>query len=601
MNHIACGSSGVRTGLYAWGKLFFFISLAVCPLNRSVQAQALAPAEPVARTSAPIATDALTGYKHMVPSERLTSSKKEENRFRTLVQGILTGKVPLEENRSTFDAYYTWFSFPLMTQTTEDALQSLPERRHRLFRTEIEICTVPEVHAHLVALTLEQMSVIVQDSFHPAVRYNAMLIISSLNDQDIVRIGSEKKLPEPMARALPFMLQEFKRPENSDAIKVAALVGVSRHLEWDPHRPQTSAPIPAALRGEIIAELLSVAQNKAPPANRNAEGHLWFRRRAVEALGLACVNKLEPPVADAMDKLLRDPTEPLDLRFAVATAIGRMNYQQPAALDTQRVAKELGYLALLACDSELNRLANLRKTEEEQAARINNQGVSNNFGGGAEFGGDPMGGAGPAMAGPAMAGPAMPGMGGFGAGQGRTSRLEDPKGYRFDYARRRIRHQLYCVQFGLTGGDDFDPKKGAAPAPADGRQPRGVGAYAKAGAEKKYVVDVYAQVRTLADIVENKAVDLAQLNTDLRKNMKALEGMTKKLGAAPATETPAGAAPAGDLPVAPPAAKPAAAPADAVEIPAAPPAAVAAPPAAAGKAPVAPAAALEPAPAPAAP
>ena len=33
--------------------------------------------------------------------------------------------------------------------------------------------------------------------------------------------------------------------------------------------------------------------------------------------------------------------------------------------------------------------------------------------------------------------------------------FQDPKAYRFDYARRRMRAQLYAIQLGLTGGDDI--------------------------------------------------------------------------------------------------------------------------------------------------
>jgi hypothetical protein len=572
---------------------------------------AQAPAPGAARSSAPIATDE-SGYKIMVPSKTVAGDKKKENDYRTLVQNVLTGKKPLDENRVIFDSYYTWFTFPLMTQTTPEALRELPDRRNRFFRVELEISTNPQAHAHLVDLTLEQMRNIVQDTFHPAVRYNAMLIISSLNDQEVVRVGADKRVPEPMARALPVILAEFQRAENSDAIKVAALIGLSRHLEWDPHRSAGSNPIPAALRTQIINELLTLVQAKDPPAGRNAEGHLWFRRRAAEALGFACYNKLEPPVADAFDHILRDANEPLALRCTVATSLGRLNYQAPAKLNTMDTVKELGYLALVACDAELNRLKALREIESERAARISGQARAP----GADAFGGPGGAGAEGFAGGSNRPPGVvPGSepggrgSGFGGEDGTFAPL-DPKGYRFEFARRRIRQQLYCVQFALTGGDEFDPKRqaaanAAAPAPAapEAKLPsRGMHAFAKPGDEKKYVVDVYSRVRDLANVCETKAVDLASLDKELHKTMKGLEGITKKLapppttvpGTIPAVEAPpiAGAAPpaAGPPDVAPPAAAvappvaepppvaPAAAPAE--PPPAAPPAAEAPPPAA---------------------
>jgi hypothetical protein len=549
---------------------------------------ALAQAPAAGRSSAPVVVEPTTGFKVMVPSTQLTDNLKRANDTRSLVLQVLTGRKTLEDNRTAFDSYYTWYSFPLMTQVTAKALEELPERRNRFFRTEVEYATDPEAHGHLMDLTLGQMTAIVQDTFHPAVRYNAMLIISSLNDQEVVRVGSEKRLPEPMARALPVILAEFQRPENSDAIKVAALIGLSRHLEWDPHRGASGTPIPAALRTQIINELLAQVQAKDPPAGRDAAGHLWFRRRAAEALGFACYAKLEPPVADALDKIVRDATEPLSMRCTVATALGRLNYQAPATLDAVATAKELGYLALVACDAELNRIKNLTAAETDRAARMSGQ-ARLAQGGGAEGFGDAMGGGVGGIPDVPMPGAVMPGAGagGFG-GAGAAFAPADPKGYRFEYVRRRIRQQLYSVQFALTGGDEFDPTRTVA-APSGNTPeavklpPRGMVTFAKAGNEKKTVTDIYAKVRELAKVCEEKATDMASLDKELRKSMKSLEAVTKKLAPPPAP-TPGSTDPAAPVAVG---AGPAALPDSAPSAPAAPAAAATAPP-------VAPAAAAAP-------
>ena len=555
-----------------------------------------AQAPAAAAASAEGATDEL-GYKVLVPIASLASNKQAESTAKSRIHGyLISPSNDLTDNQLYFDSYFVRYLFPSFTQTTPEALKTLPERRNAFFRTQVETCVNPVEHAHLVSITLAQMSDIVKDSFHPVVKYNAMLIISSLNDQEVVRAGADKRVPEPMARALPIIMAEFQKPENRDDIKVAALIGLSRHLEWDPYRAEGSAPIPAPLRTQIVDELLTLVQAKDPPAGRDAEGHLWFRRRAADALGFACQSKAEPPVADALDKILRDASEPLALRCTVATALGRVNYQAPVKLDTLGTAKELGYLALVACDTELNRIKSLRELETERAARQSGQVQGS---GGGAFG-DPMGAGGagfdPPMGGGNTPPGVIPGAGGdfgFGAGGAGTPTVQDPKGYRFEYVRRRIRQQLYCVQFGLTGGEDFAPGKAPATAPPgqqDGKLPsRGMNAFAKPGEEKKYVSDVYFKVRDLATVCETKATDLASLEKELRKTMKGLETITKKL--APPVVTPPPGAPLPEAPAVaklPPAGEPVAAPA-AASAPApavAPPAPAAAPPvAAAPKAP----------------
>src|SRR5205823_5238506 len=92
-----------------------------------------------------------------------------------------------------------------------------------------------------------------------------------------------------------------------------------------------------------------------PPEGRDAEGHIWLRRRAIEALSMGSLIKPDPRIADTLDKLLRDETDSLTVRCTVASCLGKMSLQPPAKIDPVGTAKELGYLALVACDFELTR------------------------------------------------------------------------------------------------------------------------------------------------------------------------------------------------------------------------------------------------------
>src|SRR5207253_11318008 len=110
-------------------------------------------------------------------------------------------------------------------------------------------------------------------------------------------------------------------------------------------------------------------------------------------------------------------------------------------------AKELGHLALVICDTELIRATKLRKEEDEHLARLAGT-YQGELGPGAGVGIRGPGGEG----GPGGLRPIRPlqGMGGPG-GEGRMPidpSMMDPKQYRYDYARRRLRQQLYCVQLG---------------------------------------------------------------------------------------------------------------------------------------------------------
>lgn len=541
------------------------------------RAQAPANAAGPAVNVSAATTDA-NGYKVLTPLPSLLTNKTQEHNIKMAVNAVLKGNLPLADERARFDAYYQRHYFPLQTQTSDKALEELSAERHRFFRDHLEQCKDPEVHQHLVDMAYTEMKAIVQDNFHPAVRFNAMMIISHLNDSEPVRVGAAPALPQPMVRALPVILEEYKRTDGLQSVRVAALIGLARHLEWDNHRPSTA--IGAPLKAEIIKTLIDTALLKDAPTGMTAEGHEWFRRRAIEALAHTGYTKAEPQVADALDKLLKDESESLPVRCSAAISIGRMVYAAPAKLDPQPTAKELGYLALLACHEELNRLATLKKTEEDRALRLSadGSGVTGGFGGGGGLGiggaGGFSGGAGglggrmsrPPAGGAPSADSAMPGSmrggprpGAIPQGEGYAGDegllVEDPKQYRFDPARRRMRAQIHCVLVGLTGLEKPPPvsdKKVNLPAGATPlTQPvsqRGVKAVAKAVPDAKYVDDVINAVTKLAESIETSDVDVATLDKDVRRLMGPLERLTKKLPTAVVTPTDV---PGADVPAAP--------------------------------------------------
>jgi len=556
------------------------VALAVCLGLRVVLAQG------------PIANEEVdaNGFKYLVPhsfpGKTQIEAKKAANDLKNRISSMLFSPEPLGEGRGYFERYYTLVYFPQLTQTSVEALKALPDERQRFFRNHLEYCKSNDAHQVLVAVTLQEMNRIVSENFHPAVRYNAMLIISGLNDKEVQRV-QPYAVPEPMVRALKVILDLYracKGPED-DGIRLAALLGMSRHLEWEHYKNEGSppAPIQPALRKEIMDELFKLAQTKDPPPGRDAEGHLWFRRRAVEALGHSCSKNADPAVASALEGLLRDEKEPLSLRLTVAATIGRVSLQNPVAVDAKALSTEMGYLALVALDTELSRVSNLRKTEEEHFIRLSGQvplegeqpgvinprayapGSSPDGGPGLRgLGGVPGPGSGAYGRGPGMPG-AMPGD--YGDPSAVDPLSLDPKGYRFAPVRKRLRYDLYCVQIGLLGGEDHAPPKNAsAPPPPMAPKapmtpttpaadkgpppvPRGLFAVAKAGPDKTYVDDVYAKVRKLADLVENRSSDLFQMDRDLRREMKNLEAITRKLAppAAPAAAAAAAAAEEADL------------------------------------------------------
>jgi hypothetical protein len=71
-----------------------------------------------------------------------------------------------------------------------------------------------------------------------------MLILSQLNDQEANYVTPPYTLPVPMRAALSVIIQQFQKGD-TDEIKIAALLGLARHLEWDNYKQLPSTTMPA--------------------------------------------------------------------------------------------------------------------------------------------------------------------------------------------------------------------------------------------------------------------------------------------------------------------------------------------------------------------
>jgi hypothetical protein len=503
-------------------------------------------------------------YKFQRPSETLRKNKVELGKHQNAVREILRGTVSINDpaTRAKFRQYFLSYLFPMMT--TEEGLKTAAQDRQGLLR-DLMASRSAEAHREVVDLSLSALTRIVLDKdYRPAARYNAMYIISSLNDVEPSNTGATQTLPEPMRLAFPFILQQFQKGD-TDEIKVAALLGLARHLEWENYKQPPSTPMQPAQKAAAVKALTELAEGKAAPPGRNPDVHTWMRRRAIEGLGMACLTKADAELAATMERLLKDEAEEMSVRLTAATTMGRMSLQAPAKIDAVATAKELGYLALVACDAELTRAEAKRKADFEHEARlmgtftgdVGSLGMSGMPGMGMPGGGMIGPGGSPDGTTPGVVRnrptPGTTGMPGEGYGNELGVPVDpatmDPKHFMVDYLRRKLRQQIYAVQIGLLGGEDkVRPKAGAtAPTPpptppggAEKKEPRGVYAIAKPGKEKADVDEVYFNVRKLAEVVEGAGTDadFYQLVKDMRKELKPLEAITKRL-------QPAGAVPAG--------------------------------------------------------
>ncbi|MDA1049806.1 MAG: hypothetical protein O3C40_04930 [Planctomycetota bacterium] len=384
---------------------------------------------------------------------------------------VLASQNPLDDaGKKTLDAWYKEYFLPSFT--LPETRGELPELRDTLLNKDLRPARSAAAIAYLRLQVLSYMNGFAQSrgkyNFHPAVRYNAMLLIGSLNEVEYGKEysnGQKAYVPDPLLEALDLMIAEFKSPTQIDAVRVAALVGIDRHVKLDLARP-ADRHIPGAKKLLIFNEMIALL-NASPPAGRSAEGHTWMQRRAIDILAVLGTVGTKAEANAALEKIVADKDAPISLRCTASEALAQWVPNSKEKIDASTVSQNLGLIAVKACKDELVRIAALVTQEADmkklqELIKKSNPAASGQFGaadggGGGAGMGMGMGGGGEGYGG----GDSMPGgmesmsggaggMGMFGGALGGAG-AEIPTDPRIIWSRRRLKYQLTCVKHGLAG------------------------------------------------------------------------------------------------------------------------------------------------------
>ena len=406
--------------------LFLLLSSPLCAQEAAAPqaGEAVAPAAPKYQTLA--VHPALAGN---TPQARQTRSRVVGE-----IRAMLRGELPLEDeaNRAKFDGWYNQYLFASMTQPENFA--TLDIARQRFLRQDLGFAKNQAVHDYLLKnLTLPLMTKIVRENYHPAVRYNAMLIISHLNIVEVATTG-QRVPPIPLLDALVVILDELQDEKQSDAVKLAAWVGVLRHVQLNRINPQ----IPANAVQMIRSTASKLLAEKDPPAGRSLSGHVWMQRRAIEVLTSVETPGLPGDVISQIEAMAADNQAPMSLRLTAARSLGSLPYGAGTKATPGGSATHLGALAARICRTEMERVEQEKKAIAEATTGTGGGGFDDMMmGDEAGMEGDDGGGLAEMFD--------QENTGGGNVG----SNLSDEQREELKYTKRMLRYRLYYVLVGL--------------------------------------------------------------------------------------------------------------------------------------------------------
>jgi len=163
------------------------------------------------------------------------------------------------------------------------------------------------------------------NDFHPAVKYNAMLIIGGLNNW--VPRGRADEPWQPTYQPL----LKYAQPPWPDSLRVAALNGLKRYCHLRDRDPRL---VINAMK-EILTE------------EGDTDADIWIQRQAVNNLGeLAKTGQIDGTLVSVLIGLVANEQKPTALRVAAASALGQTVLKQPPEGGATAYVRQLGNLAL---------------------------------------------------------------------------------------------------------------------------------------------------------------------------------------------------------------------------------------------------------------
>ncbi|MHB8970852.1 MAG: hypothetical protein ACYC3X_15155 [Pirellulaceae bacterium] len=472
---------------------------------------------------------------------------------------VIYGRTSFSANRPLIDSWYKTYLFPSMANA--ELLGEISEKREMLAK-DLESTTDATLHQYLTDLAYEETTRRATGNYHPFVRYNAMLVIGlNLNQLESRLVGGVRYPAVRLPKSLDFILDELKKPDQIDAVRLAAMLGIERHVRLVRQRPQDQ-PIPDGRKAEIAAYMQTLLDEKAPPAGRSPAAHTWLRRKAADVLGgLGAVGDNRTVFASLV-RIVGDAAEPISLRCTAAETLGNLVYTDVTGIDALATAQQLGALAAFACRTEEARAKDEQKALDEDPAF----GPSGGLGMGGMMGGmsgmmsGMMGGmtggrggssgrgssSGSRESGPSggMLSGGMPGMPGLSSGgyPGMGPSMNGPEATSeteetVDRLRRRLKLPLACVLTGIRGQDKSAPGTLGA-----------IGQLATDEKQKAEITKLIAAVDAVVKATDETKGGLDGMLKEIRGKRNALEGLLPNVVQESAKPTADEALPGGSLP-----------------------------------------------------
>lgn len=250
--------------------------------------------------------------------------------LRPIAQGCVKDPARYAADRDRFREFFEKYYFPAMTQFSPKGLEALGSLRYELFNNYLWPATSPELQADLTRMAYANLQPIPfskTKNYHPAVRYNAILVLGLLDEQYPIDTGSRRRPSKPYKEANEYLTKLVAYAADGNPVDpsllVGALIGLERHAQnrESLERAQVEAMTAALLK-------LAALEPLAPQADRPIAN--WIRQQTATILAKLGSPGPKGEVHATLLKMIAGETEPkltLDSRCQIGALLRLIDYQ----------------------------------------------------------------------------------------------------------------------------------------------------------------------------------------------------------------------------------------------------------------------------------
>ncbi|WP_425400979.1 hypothetical protein [Aeoliella sp.] len=285
------------------------------------------------------------------------------------------------EQKANFEKFIKAYYLPLMTQNDAASLSNLAKLRSDFVRSFLRSADAT-VAADVTNWTMAGMPQIVKGSYHPAVRYNAMLLIGDLDAQYGSRTADAKPLPQANEYLAKYVSGGINTPKAPAPLIVGALVGLERHAG-------SLAGLPAANQTATATALLAVLEKEDFPHDIQPSVAQWLNVMAARGLGKIGALGDGNKVHLAMMKAIGNEEARLNTRVRIAEQLEGFKpaYESATGIDEKQTVETLLQLATDIAANEKERAVEYEEEIVGPGGGISG-GYRGDFGGGYGGAGD---------------------------------------------------------------------------------------------------------------------------------------------------------------------------------------------------------------------